>query len=192
MKRGTIIGLSVAILIAVFGLVWFSMYASTTNKEIDLRTTTLAQQEKCKAYFDKMWKILKEKAGVADQYKEAFKEIYPQLIAGRYSQGDGSLMKWITESNPQFDASMYKEVMQSIEIERTGYFNEQSKLIDMQREHAALLIKIPSKWFLNDTLKPIAIIIVTSKNTKDAYATGEENDVDLFEKKENKDTTKKK
>lgn len=191
MKKGTIIGISVGILAAVVALIIFSMSISYSNQEIDLRTTTIAQQDKCKAYFDKMWKILKEKAGVADQYKEAFKEIYPALIAGRYSQGDGTLMKWITESNPTFDASMYKDVMQSIEIERTGYFNEQSRLIDMQREHAVLLKKAPSRWFLNDTLKPVAIIIVTSKNTKDAYVTGEENDIDLF-KKETKDTTKKK
>jgi len=187
MKKGTIIGLSIAILFSVLGIVWFSLSVSTTNKEIDLRTTTIAQQDKCKAYFDKMWKILQQKAGVADQYKEAFKEIYPKMIEGRYSKGDGSLMKWITESNPQFDVSLYKDLMQSIEIERTGYFNEQTRLIDLQREHSALLQKIPSKWFLNDTLKPVSIIIVTSSSTKDAYATGEENDVDLFKK----DTTKK-
>jgi hypothetical protein len=187
MKTKTIVALSSLILIAVIALIWFSMSVSTINKEIDLRTTTMAQQTKCEAYFDKMWKILKQKAKVADQYKEAFKEIYPKLIEGRYSKGDGTLMKWIQESNPQFDASMYKDVMQSIEIERTGYFNEQSRLIDLQREHSALLQKIPSKWFLNDTLKPIHIIIVTSSNTKEAYITGEENDVDLFEK----DTTKK-
>jgi len=180
MKKSTAIGLSLGILVAITALIIFSMSISYSNKEIDLRTTTIAQQDKCKAYFDKMWKILKEKAGVADQYKEAFKEIYPKMIEGRYSQGDGSLMKWITESNPSFDVSLYKDVMQSIEIERTGYFNEQTRLIDMQREHSALLKKAPSRWFLNDTLKPVAITIVTSKNTKDAYTTGEENDVDLF------------
>jgi len=187
MKTKTIVALSSLILIAVIALIWFSMSVSTTNREIDLRTTTMAQQTKCEAYFDKMWKILKTQADVADQYKKAFEEIYPKLIEGRYSKGDGSLMKWITEHNPEFKTNMYEKVMQSIEIERTGYFNEQTRLIDMQREHSALLQKIPSKWFLNDTLKPIHIIIVTSANTKEAYITGEENDVDLFKK----DTAKK-
>jgi len=191
MKTKTVAILSSLILLGVVGIIWFSMSVTYTNKEIDLRATTVAQQDKCKAYFDKMWKILQQKAGVADQYKEAFKDIYPKMIEGRYSKGDGSLMKWITESNPQFDVSLYKELMQSIEIERTGYFNEQSTLIDMQREHAVLLKKIPSKWFMNDTLKPVEIIIVTSKSTKEAYVTGEENDVDLF-KKEAKDTNKNK
>lgn len=191
MKAKTVVILSSIILIATLAIIWFSMSVTYTNKEIDLRSTTIAQQDKCKAYFDKMWKILQQKAGVADQYKEAFKEIYPKMIEGRYSKGDGSLMKWITESNPQFDVSLYKELMQSIEIERTGYFNEQASLIDMQREHSVLLKKIPSKWFLNDTLKPVEIIIVTSKSTKDAYVTGEENNVELF-KKETNDTANKK
>ncbi|MES2690429.1 MAG: hypothetical protein V4658_08505, partial [Bacteroidota bacterium] len=92
-------------------------------------------------------------------------------------------LKWIQESNPQFDISLYKQVSQSIEIERTGYFNEQSTLIDMKREHQVYLAQAPERWFLNDSLKPVQIVIVTSKNTKDAYQTGEENDIDLFEKK---------
>ncbi len=191
MKKGTIIGLSVTVLAVVLGIIVFSMSISYSNQEIDLRTTTIAQQKKCKTSFDNMWKILQQKAGVADQYKDAFKEIYVPLIEGRYSKDDGLMMKWITESNPQFDASMYKEVMQSIEIERKGFKYEQDRLIDMQREHSALLQKAPSRWFLNDTLKPIAIITILSKDTKDAYVTGEENDIDLF-KKETKDTANKK
>jgi hypothetical protein len=186
MKKGTIITAVVLIFLGVFTLIGVTKYFSTQNTEIDLRTTTVAQNKKCEAYFDKMWKILKQKAGVTDQYKQAFSEIYPKLIEGRYSSGDGSLMKWITESNPEFDASMYKDLMKSIEIERTGYFNEQATLIDMQREHEAFIKKVPNRWFLGSEIKPIEIKIVTSASTKDAYATGEENDVELFEKQADK------
>lgn len=183
MKKGTIITAVVLIFLGVFTLIGVSKYFSTQNTEIDLRTTTVAQNKKCEAYFDKMWKILKQKAGVTDQYKQAFSEIYPKLIEGRYSaNGDGSLMKWITESNPSFDASMYKDLMKSIEIERTGYFNEQATLIDMQREYEAFIKKVPNRWFLGSEIKPIEIKIITSSSTKDAYATGEENDIELFEK----------
>lgn len=179
MKKLTIF--ATVFLIVIIGLVWFGMSVSTTNTEIDLRTTVEAQNKKCEAYFDKMWKILQQKAGVAEQYKQAFQEIYPKLIEGRYSQGDGSLMKWITESNPTFDASMYKDLMQSIEIERTGFFNEQSRLIDLNREHSALLQKIPSKWFLGG-IAEIQIKVITSEKTDKVYSTGKEDDVELFEK----------
>jgi hypothetical protein len=171
-------------IIAVLIIIWMSLSVSTKNAEVELKTQVYAQQKKCSTYFDKMWKILKEKAGVTDQYKDAFKDIYPKLIAGRYSgNGDGSLMKWVTESNPTFDASMYKDLMQSIEIERTGFNNEQERLIDLKREHDVMLQKIPSKWFLSDTIKPINIVLVTSSKTDDAYKTGKENDVELFDKK---------
>lgn len=183
MKSKTIIALGISAFVAIFIIIIFSMSISTENTEIDLRTTTVAQNKKCEAYFDKMWKILKQKAGVTDQYKQAFNEIYPKLIEGRYSKGDGSLMKWITESNPQFDASMYKDLMKSIEIERTGFFNEQSILIDMQREHEAYLKKAPNRWFLSSDLKPVEIKVITSADTKETYRTGEENNVDLFDKK---------
>lgn len=187
MKTSKIVSLATVLILFVILIIGVPMYFSTQNTEIDLRTQTIAQNKKCEAYFDKMWKIIQQKAQITDQYKNAFKEIYPKLIEGRYSKGDGSLMKWITESNPEFKTSMYEDLMKSIEIERTGFFNEQTMLIDLQREHEAFLQKAPNRWFLNDTLKPVEIKIVTSASTKDAYQTGEENDINLFEK----DTTKK-
>lgn len=181
---GKIIAIGATVFVSVLILIGVSMYFGTQNTEIDLRTTTLAQNKKCEAYFDKMWKILKQKAGVTDQYKQAFQDIYPKLIEGRYSKGDGSLMKWVTESNPEFKTSMYEDLMKSIEIERTGFFNEQSTLIDMQREHEAYIKKAPNRWFLGADIKPIEIKVITSADTKETYRTGEENNVDLFDKKE--------
>lgn len=180
MKKPILLSLVALFLFAI--ITGTIMKYSAENTEIDLRNQTTAQQTVCQAYFDKMWKILQTQAQVADQYKNAFKEIYPQLIAGRYSKEGGSLMQWITEHNPEFKTDMYQKLMQSIEIERSGYFNQQSRLIDLQREHASYIKKAPNRWFLNDTLKPVAIVIVTSGTTKSAYATGEENSVDLFKK----------
>lgn len=180
MSTKKIVALVSVAIVAFMLIIGFFMNISIENTEIDLRERTVAQEKKCEAYFDKMWKILKQKAGVTDQYKQAFKEIYPQLIEGRYSKGDGTLMKWIQESNPNFDVSLYKSLMNSIEVERTGFFNEQSTLIDMQREHSVYLKKAPNRWFLDDGLKPVEIKVITSSNTKEVYSTGEENDIELF------------
>jgi len=181
MKKNTVITLSLIGVALFMGLIIFVMNISIGNKEIDLRQQTIAQNKKCEAYFDKMWKILKQKAGVNDQYKEAFKEIYPKLVEGRYSNDSGTLMKWIQESNPDFDASLYKDLMKSIEIERTGFFNEQASLIDMQREHKTYLYKAPARWFLDDNLKPVEIKVITSAETDRVYSTGQENNIDLFQ-----------
>lgn len=174
--------LTIVSLLALIGLVIFFMNMAVTNTEIELRTQVVAENKKCEAYFDKMWKILKQKANVTDEYKNAFKDIYPQLIEGRYAKGDGSLMKWIQESNPEFKTSMYEDLMKSIEIERTGFFNEQSILIDKQQVHEAYIKKAPNRYFLGSEIKPVEIKIVTSSTTKEAYRTGEENNTDLFDK----------
>lgn len=160
----------------------------TDNQEVDLSTAITAKKTDQEATFDKMWKVLNQKAQVADQYKEAFKEIYPKLIEGRYSQGDGSLMKWITESNPTFDVSLYKDVMNSIEVERNGFLTTQRQLMDLKREHDKLRKQWPSKWFINDDVKEIEIQIVSSTHAKEVIKSGKDDDVDLFktEKKDGK------
>lgn len=183
MNKKLIIGIASAITLGAIALIWFLMSIHYVNKEIDLRAQVVAQQKKCEGHFDTMWKILSEKAGVTEQYKDAFKDIYPDLIAGRYSGNqDGSLMKWVKESNPNFDTSLYKDLMASIESERTGYLNEQDRLIDLQKEHKTFIVKRPAKWFLDSDLKEVAIKTISSTRTNNAFETGKEDDYDLFKK----------
>lgn len=155
----------------------------TDNSEVELRTAITAKKEDQEATFDKMWKVLQQKAQIADQYKTAFQDIYPKLIEGRYSQGDGSLMKWITESNPTFDVSLYKDLMNSIEIERNGFLTTQRQLMDLKREHDNLRLKFPSRWFINNDVKEILIKIVSSTHAKEVIESGKDDDIDLFKEK---------
>ena len=108
------------------------MYASYNNTEITLRKKVEAQQTVCKGNFDKMWKIITQKGQVAEKYKDSFKDIFVSIMDGRYKTGGGELMKWIQESNPNFDPSIYLDLSRSIENQRTEYFTEQEKLIDIQ------------------------------------------------------------
>lgn len=160
-------------IIAIYGI-------SISNEEIETRNLGIAQQDNCKGYFDKMFKILKQQAGVTDQYKEAFKDIYPKLMEGRYgNENGGTLMKWIKESNPNFDIKLYDKLMNSIEAQREGFLNEQKKLISINNKHQNLLKRFPSKLFVGKR-EPLDIQIITSSVTKNVYATGEENDIELF------------
>src|SRR3989344_6398587 len=160
------------------GMAW----VSANNKEISLRNQIEAQQKVCETYYDKLWKVLQQKAQVTDQYKAAFKEIYPALIEGRYgNEKGGTLMKWIQESNPTFDVSLYKDLMSSIESERAGFFMEQKKLIDLDREHKVLRQSFPASMFIGSR-PDVKFTIITSEKTENVYKTGKENDVDLFKK----------
>lgn len=166
-------------IVVVAGVVVALWVMGVNNGEVDLRNRVLAQQEVCKASFDTMWKVLAQKAQIAERYRESFREIYPQLIAGRYGNDKGGvLLKWVQESNPQFDVSLYKDLMAAIEGERKSFFVNQKQLIDLKRQHDTTLQSWPNTMVLAGR-QPVEITVVTSATTYDAYRTGQENDVAL-------------
>jgi len=189
LKKGLAIFGTIAV---VFGLIMFFSYTGANDKEIKLRSLTTSQEEVCKANFDKMYKVIAQTAQVPSEFmkqsKEAFKEIYIPIMEGRYSNDrGGALMSWITESNPQFDLNaigkLYERLQIVIESNREEFFNEQKKLIDYQREHHNF---INSWWNKNiwglASRGEIDIHIITSAKTKEVYATGEDNDIEVFNK----------
>ena len=97
MKKIFTIGIFAFIL--VLGITIFGMYLSYNNQEVRLRNLAEAQRGKVESNFDAMWKIISQQAQVTSEYKDAFKEIYPELIAGRYSNGNGQFMQWIKENS---------------------------------------------------------------------------------------------
>lgn len=176
MKKTFLIGAGIFVISAIMIAIWA---IGVSNGEKQLVNKMDAQKEVIGLFYDKMWKILQQKAGVAEAAKNAFKEIYVPLIEGRYSKGDGSLMKWITEQNPSFDMSLYKDVQNSIEAERNGFFIEQKKLTDMNKQHEDMRDLFPSSIICGGR-PAYEYTPITSAQTKEVQATGEENDVKLF------------
>ena len=88
-------------------------------------------------------------------------------------------MKWIQEANPNFDTSLYKDLAQSIEIQRTEFQKVQERMIDIKREHEVLLTTVPSKWFISNKT-PIEYTIISSTRSKVVMETGLDDDVSLF------------
>ena len=174
--------------IVLIGIIGISMYINKSNQEIDLRERVDAQQQTSEANFDKMYKTITQLAEIPQQFakesKESFKEIYPALMEGRY-QNDrgGALMSWVSEHNPTYDMAavgkLYENLANAIEANRAEFFVEQKKLIDLQREHSALLKKWPGSWFLSGR-DEIEIVVITSANTEKVYTDGQENDINLF------------
>jgi hypothetical protein len=168
--------------VALFILFGAVMSMNYSNSEISIRKQVDAQQEKLHVVFDTTWKIIQQKAEVADQYKEAFAKIYPEIMAGRYGNSrGGALMSWVTEANPNFDTSLYKDLSNAIEGQRTNFMNEQARLIDMKREHDTLCEMFPGSIFLRKR-DDIKIDIVTSAKTEDTFKTGQDNDTEVFKK----------
>ncbi len=176
----SMIGLGALVLLA---LIVIGMYIKYNNEEVALRKEAEAQKGKVETVHDTMWKVIKQKAGVTEEYRDTFEKVFPEIISGRYSQGDGSTMKWIQESNPEFDTSLYKDLMQAIEVQRM-YFNQaQTRMLDIIRQRETLLEFIPAKFFISNKSK-IDYTIISSTNTKTVVQTGIDDDVDLFKKKD--------
>lgn len=179
MKKKVIILSAIGIIILILAAIIFGTYISVNNEERQLRTLAEAQKGKIETQYDAMWKIIQQKAQVTDEYKNSFKDIFVQIIDGRYKQGDGTLMKWIKEANPNFDSSLYKDLMSTIDIKRTEFMNTQNRMIDIIREHKNLCITAPKCWFVTDK-SDIDYTIISSTKSKTTIQTGIEDNVDVF------------
>lgn len=146
------------------------MYFSYNNKEIALRKEAEAQRGKIETVRDRMFQIVREQANVSAEYREAFEKIYPEIIAGRYRDG-GGLMKWIQEANPQFDASLYQTVSNSIEVQRTAFTSTQNRMLDIINQRATLIESYPSCWFVKNK-SAIDYAPISTSATKSVMATG--------------------
>ena len=159
-------------------LILLIMFFTYNNKEIYLRKEADAQRKKIESTHDKMWKVIKQKAEVSDKYRETFERVYPEIIAGRYSDGS-SAMKWIQEANPTFDTSLYNDLMQAIEIQRTHLHNAQTRMLDVIRERASLIESYPSRWFITNKSE-IEYEVISSTKTHNVVETRVDDDVDVF------------
>lgn len=175
----TLVALGALALIALIAIV---MYISYNNQEIRLRKEAEAQKGQVENVHDTMWKVIQQKAGVTEEYRDTFEKIFPEIIAGRYANDDGTSMKWIQESNPEFDTSLYRDLMQAIEVQRM-YFNQaQSRMLDIIRQRETLIETIPACFFISNKSK-IEYKLVSSTRSKGAMATGVDDEIDIFKKK---------
>ena len=159
-------------------LILLIMFFTYNNKEIYLRKEADAQRKKIESTHDKMWKVIKQKAEVSDKYRETFERVYPEIIAGRYSDGSSAMM-WIQEANPNFDTSLYNDLMQAIEIQRTHLHNAQTRMLDVIRERASLIESYPSRWFITNKSE-IEYEVISSTKTHNVVETRVDDDVDVF------------
>ncbi|NJO62635.1 MAG: hypothetical protein HC836_31720 [Richelia sp. RM2_1_2] len=105
----------------------FFMYISYDNRYVELKNGYEAQVAQDQIVYDEMWKIIQQQAGVTENYSESFRKNYKEIMQSRNYGGE--LMKWITESNPNFSTAMYEKLMVSIETYRTKFTTVQTKLI---------------------------------------------------------------
>ena len=180
------IGLAVGSVVFITILIIVGMAVSYKNSEVSLYNQIDAKKLDNTSEFDNMWKKIAQSAEITTEAKNALKEIFVDHAKARSAgqPAGGSLATWIKESVPTVapDSMPFKNLMNVITSARDRWTARQKELIDYKREYDNLVQKIPSRWFVTDR-KP-EIIIITSSKTKETFATGEDNDTDLFKKDE--------
>lgn len=183
MKTGTLITLGVIGVLVIGLVIWAIGLSNTYNKKF---VTGKAFQQNSEIVFDNTWKKIAQQAEVTDEYKEGFREVYVEMMDARYGNdgtaGQQTLMKWIQESNPTLDASIYKTLMNTIEGSRNEFTMEQKKLIDIDRELKSMKVTFPNSLILGGKAD-LEIKLVTSAKTEQAFTTGQDNDTKLFPEK---------
>lgn len=170
--------IAIIAVLALVIIIYFALYFTYNNREINLRKEAEAQLQKIESTHDKMWKVIKQKAEVSDKYRETFERVYPEIISGRYNNNSAT-MSWIQEANPNFDSSLYNDLMQAIEVQRTHFHNAQTRMLDVIRERDSLLESYPSRWFVSNKSK-IEYEVISSTHTKTIMETHLDDDVKVF------------
>ena len=163
--------------IAVIGIagIGLAQYISMGNKNARLTNLFEAKQTESKTVHSEMWQTVKEIGGVTDAYANKFDSIYSHIMDARYSKGDGSLMKFVTESNPTFDTRLYEKLANVIEAKRIKFTGIQKDLLDIDREHNDLITTFPGTLFLSGSPR-FKLQIVTSSRTEKAFESGKDDE----------------
>lgn len=187
-------------LLLTFGLGIAMMIGGTYNdlNEQDIGVTAVYRDSQ--VWYDNFWKKVKETAQVADAYKTDFKDVFIASIEGRY-EGKDPAVSFIMEKNPSLDASLYTRIQDVIETGRNEFAQTQRTLVDRQRRYETSLRSFPNTLFVgflgfprevNGEWRPTSdrdgdglytvldYPTVTSATTKEAFVTGEADEVDVF------------
>ena len=173
--------ISLVSVLAVAGITFLGMLFSYNNKHVEYHNQYDAQTGVVETRLDNMWKIISDKFSMSQEYANDFKEV-AKTNSTNFGQG-GEMWKWVQANYPQIDASVYKEVMSTIESERKGFENAQKRIIDIAREHNNLVMTVPGKWFISDQT-PLEWVVISSKESKNIMITREdERSIDSMRKK---------
>lgn len=167
-----------------FAIFVISTYASFNNREVDLRTTFEMQMKNRTALFDKMWKIISQKAQITKAYDSSFMNIVKAAMEPR-KDGAGIMMKWVQESNPTLQAGtvqeLYKDLSRTIEAERNGFFDREEMLASIQQQHSKFLRSFPNNFYnVFMGRKELEYKPITSDRTDKVIETGKDNDTKVF------------
>jgi len=185
MNKGIVITLGVVGVMIVSAIMAISYIVGVLNQEMAIRTTIEAKMRDNTSQYDNLWKKISQTAQVTDAQKEAIKEIVVGYANARSQgrDGAGSFVNALHEAIPNVDVSTFKNLQNIITGSRDSFTMRQTELLDLNREHEKLIRTIPSSIICSMFNRgPINVTIVTSSKTEHSFATGKDDDINVFQK----------
>lgn len=171
-----LLGLPIIFIIATYG--------SFNNKDVDLRTTFEMQMTNRTAQYDKVWKVITQKAQIAKAYDSSFIRAVNASMDAR-KDGANILMKWVQENNVMIQIGtvqeLYKDLSRTIEAERNSFFEREQTLASIKQQHSKFLRSFPNNIYnLFMGRKELEYKPITSSRTDEVIRTGKDDNVDVF------------
>jgi len=177
MSPKTVISLtgSVAIVL-IIAIAIGIMYMSYNNKEVRLKNQFNAVQVDNQNQFDNMWKKISQVTQVTKSERDSVERIIKGYASEHSTKG--AFINAVREMLPNIDSKTWLNLQNIVVSSRDRFTGNQTKLLDIKREHDNLLQTMPSSWFVGGR-EQLKAVIVTSDKTEDAFNTGKDNDVKL-------------
>ena len=133
---------------------------------------------------------ISEIAQVPAIYRNDVKDVYKEVLAGRYGDnGSQAMFQFLKEQNPQIDAGLYKAIQQAMEAGRNEFRVAQTRLIDQKRVYVTNLGYFWKGFWLETAGYPTLnvgfaggaddYVIITSEYAIDAFETGVDKGITL-------------
>lgn len=173
--------ISMILFVVVFGFVLVGKGISVYNNVIYYQTAIEAKQKDNESVFDNMWKKISQTVQVSDKYKQGLKEILESYVSGRSIDDNNLLVNWIHEAVPNFDASVYKEINNTIIAGRDDFVKQQRILLDLSKEYKKYIKIFPNNVYCTlFGIKEINVKIITSNKTEQIFDTQKEEDINII------------
>lgn len=155
------------------------------NDEASLKNLYDMKVKDNSSEFDNMWKKISQAAQIADNQKDAFKEIFQQWAQNSTPQDGGKMMLWIKQVSPDVGGitTVQTQVMNIMVGSRDGWTMRQKELVSIASTYNDNLVRQPRGFILGlFGFKHIDPLVITSSRTDAAFKTGKDDDVDIRSK----------
>lgn len=153
---------------------------SYSNSEIRLRHQFEAQQQINTSRFDVMWKVIKQKANIAETERNSFAQTYSDIMKSQVGiAGNAQLASFFKQAKIDISSDLFKELATTIEAQRETFHRDQMKLLQLKNQHDNLLDTFPSSLIIGSRGR-LKATIITSDTTDRAFESSKDNNTNIF------------